>query len=346
MRSPAPSASSGEPTPPPFNAALALYPTLNSGNQQASPSQSDPNLRLAGLLVPSAVDAFGKAWNSKVPKELMAPELPPVLPLPGSRFAPTLPRPIGPAPAPALPAPIGPLFKPVRPDTDQIGPPPFPAPSPASPTLSPPSKPPTTPEPEQILPDGLAKPGGQIIGDGFSIPKDPHAPLPGFPIPAEDDPLKTFVLEMQIAEGRLRPDGRRQLIAKDFEDLKKQDPNFRLADEIYREAGKRTTKAGGSALGTEWHQIAEDVVREFQKRGEAKGVRAEVTFLDTKEPQEKNVKGSARVDLVWTRDDGTIVIVDLKTGGANLSAAQIEKIARNVGGGSGDLRVEIYQYKP
>ena len=52
------------------------------------------------------------------------------------------------------------------------------------------------------------------------------------------------------------------------------------------------------------------------------------------------------MDLVWTREDGTIVIVDLKTGGANLSAAQIEKIVRNVGGGSRDLRVEIYQYKP
>lgn len=344
MRSPVPPVSSNEPTPPPFNSALALYPTLNSDNQQASPSQSDPNLRLAGLLVPGAVDAFGKAWNSKVPKELMAPELPPILPLPGPRFAPTFPGPIG--PAPALPAPIGPLFKPVHPNTDQTSPPPFPAPSPANPTLSPPSKPPTTPEPEQILPDGLAKPGGQIIGGGFSIPKDPHTPLPGFPIPAEDDPLKTFVLEMQIAEGRLRPDGRRQLIAKDFEDLKKQDPNFGLADEIYREAGKRTTKAGGSALGTEWHQIAEDVVREFQKRGEAKGVRAEVTYLDTKEPNQKNVKGSARVDLVWTREDGTIVIVDLKTGGANLSAAQIEKIVRNVGGGSRDRRVELYQYKP
>lgn len=99
-------------------------------------------------------------------------------------------------------------------------------------------------------------------------------------------------------------------------------------------------------MGNEWHQIAEDVVKEYQNRGEAQGVRAEITFLDTKERIEKNVKGSARVDLVWTREDGTIVIMDLKTGGAHLSAAQIEKIARNVGGGSREQRVEIYQYKP
>ncbi|MDP1841566.1 MAG: hypothetical protein Q8N31_03030 [Reyranella sp.] len=345
MRGPVPPTPYGESTPSPINSALALYPNLRSDDQQTSPSQSDPNLHLAGLLVPGAVDAFGKVWSSKVPKEFMAPELPPILPLPGPRLAPLPPRPIG--PAPALPAPIGsPLFKLVNPDANQASPPPFPAPPPIGPTLSPPSKPPSPLEPERILPDDIAKPGGQIIGGGFSIPKDPHAPLPGFPIPAEDDPLKTFVLEMQIAEGRLRPDGRRQLIAKDFEDLKKEDPNFGLADEIYREAGKRTTKAGGSALGTEWHQIAEEVVKEFQKRGEAKGVRAEVTYLDTKEPNQKNVKGSARVDLVWTREDGTIVIVDLKTGGANLSAAQIEKIVRNVGGDNRDRRVELYQYKP
>jgi hypothetical protein len=345
MRSPAPSTSYGESIPPPISAASVLYPTLNSAPQQAAPSQSDPNLQLAGLLVPGAADAFGRVWNSKVPKEFMAPELPPILPLPGSRLAPILPRPFG--PVPASPAPIGgPLFKPVIPDPNQASPPPFPAPAPAGPTLSPPPRPPATPGPEQILPDGIAKPGGQIVGGGFSIPEDQHTPLPGFPVPAEDDPLNTFVLEMQIAEGRLRPNGKRQLIAKDFEDLKRQDPNFGLADEIYREAGKRTTKAGGSELGTEWHQIADDVVKEYQKRGEAQGVRAEITFLDTKERREKNIKESARVDLVWTREDGTIVIMDLKTGGAHLSAAQIEKIARNVGGGSRDRRVEIYQYKP
>lgn len=345
MRSPVPPTSYGESTPTPINSALALYPNLRSDNQQASPSQSDPNLHLAGLLVPGAREAFVEAWNYKVPKELMAPQPSLILPPPGGRLAPLVPRPV--TPVPALPPPVGgPLFRPVNPDTSQASPPPFPAPSPAGPTLSPPSKQPPSLEPERILPDDIAKPDSQIAGGGFSIPKDPHAPLPAFPAPAEDDPLKTFVLEMQIAEGRLRPDGRRQLIAKDFEDLKKQDPNFGLADEIYREAGKRTTKAGGSALGTEWHQIAEDVVKEFQERGEAKGVRAEVTYLDTKEPQEKNVKGSARVDLVWTREDGTIVIVDLKTGGANLSAAQIEKIVRNVGGDSRNRRVELYQYKP
>lgn len=344
MRSPVPPASSSEPTLPPFNSALALYPTLNSDNQQASPSQSDPNLRLAGLFVPGAVDAFGKVWNSKVPKELMAPELPPILPLPGPRFAPTLPRPIG--PAPALPAPIGgPLFKPVRPNTDQTSPPPFPAPSPAGPTLSPPSEPPPKPEPEQILPDGIAKLGGQIVGGGFSFPKDPHAPLPGFPVPAKDDPLNTFILEMQIVEARLRPGGGRQLIPENFEDLKKQDPNFGLADEIYRRAGKLTTAVNGAALGTEWHQIAADVVKEYQKEGKAQGVRAEITYLEGDEQEKKNLKNSARVDLVWTRDDGTIVIVDLKTGGAQLSTAQIEKIVTNVGGKTG-AKVLVYQYKP
>lgn len=293
MRSPVPPASSAEPTPPPFNSALALYPTLNSDSQQTSPSQSDPNLHLTGLLVPGAAEAFGTVWNSKVPKEFMAPELPPILPLPGPRFAPTFPRPI--APAPALPAPIGPLFKPVRPDTDQTSPPPFPAPSPTSPTLSPPSKPPTTPGPEQILPDGLAKPGGQIIGGGFSIPKDPHAPLPGFPIPAGNDPLKTFVLEMQIAEGRLRPDGRRQLISKDFEDLKKEDPNFGLADEIYQKAGRMVTQTGGKLLGIEWHRLAKDVLKGYGEK--ANGVRAEISFADGEETK-YGVKDTARVDLV------------------------------------------------
>lgn len=297
MRGPVPPTPYGEPAPLPINSALALYPNLRSDNQQTSPSQSDPNLHLAGLLVPGAREAFVEAWNYKVPQEFMAPQPPLILPPAGGRLAPLVPRPA--IPAPALPPPVGsPLFRPINPGTDQTSPPPFPAPPPAKPTFSPPTKSPPPLEPERILPDDIAKPGGQIVGGGFSIPKDPHAPLPGFPIPAEDDPLKTFVLEMQIAEGRLRPDGRRQLIAKDFEDLKKQDPNFGLADEIYREAGKRTTKAGGSALGTEWHQIAEDVVKEFQKRGEAKGVRAEVTYLDTKEPNQKNVKGSARVDLV------------------------------------------------
>lgn len=344
MRSPVPPTSYGEPAPPPFNHALALYPTLNSDDQQTPPSQSDPNLHLAGLLVPGAAEAFGRVWTSKVPKEFMAPELPPILPLPGPRFAPFLPRPIG--PALALPAPIGsPLFKPVNPDANQASPPPFPAPPPAGPTLSPPSKPPAALEPEQIRPDGLAKPGGQIVGGGFSIPKDPHAPLPGFPVPAEDDPLKTFVLEMQIAEGRLLPGGRRQLIPKDFEKLKGEDSNFELADKIHQEAGRRTTKAGGSELGNEWHQIADDIVKEYQGRGEAQGVRAEITYLEGDERREKNLKGSARVDLVWTRDDGTIVIVDLKTGGARLSAAQIEKIVKNVGGETG-ARVLVYQYKP
>lgn len=129
MRSPVPPTSFGESTPPPFNSALALYPTLNSDSRQTSPSQSDPNLHLAGLLVPGAAEAFGRTWTTKVPKEFMGPELPPILPAPGPKFAPFLPRPIG--PAPALPAPIGgPLFKPVHPDTNQASPPPFPAPSP------------------------------------------------------------------------------------------------------------------------------------------------------------------------------------------------------------------------
>lgn len=344
MRSPVPPPSYGESAPQPFNRALALYPTLNSDNQQASPSQSDPNLHLAGLLVPGAAEAFGRVWNSKVPKEFMAPELPPILPLPAPRFAPILPRPSG--PVPALPAPIGgPLFKPVNPDAGQASPPPFPAPAPAGPTLSPPSKPPAPPEPEQILPDRLTKPGGQIVGDGFSIPKDPHAPLPGFPVPAEEDPLKTFVLEMQIAEGRLLAKGRRQLIPKDFEKLKGEDSNFELADKIYQEAGRRTTKAGGAALGLEWHQIAADVVNEYQNEGKAQGVRAEVTYLEGSESEKIHVKNSARVDLVWTSKDGTIVIVDLKTGGAQLSAAQIEKIVENVGGKKA-ARVLVYQYKP
>ncbi|MDP1748992.1 MAG: hypothetical protein Q8L22_06015 [Reyranella sp.] len=344
MRSPVPPTPGDEPTPSPFNRALALYPTLNGDSQQTPPRQSDPNLHLAGLLVPGAADAFGRVWTSKVPKEFMAPDLPPILPLPGPRFAPILPRPVG--PAPALPAPIGgPLFKPVNPGTDQTSPPPFPAPSPAGPTLSPPSKPPAPPEPEQILPDGLAKPGGQIVGGGFSIPKDPHAPLPDFPVPAEDDPLKTFVLEMQIAEGRLLPNRKRQLIPEDFEKLKGEDSNFELADKIYQEAGRRTTAAGGAALGIEWHQIAADVVKEYQNSGKAQGVRAEVTYLKGNESKKKNLKDSARVDLVWTSKDGTIVIVDLKTGGARLSAAQIEKIVKNVGGEK-DARVLVYQYKP
>ena len=95
---PVPQTSFGESTPPPFNSALALYPTLNSDSQQTSPSQSDPNLHLAGLLVPGAAEAFERTWTTKVPKEFMAPELPPILPLPGPRFAPILPRTIGPAP--------------------------------------------------------------------------------------------------------------------------------------------------------------------------------------------------------------------------------------------------------
>lgn len=140
MRSPVPPTSFGESTPPPFNSALALYPTLNSDSQQTSSPQSDPNLHLAGLLLPGAAEAFGRTRTTKVPKEFMGPELPPILPAPGPRFAPILPRTIG--PAPALPAPIGgPLFKPVHPDTNQASPPPFPAPSPAGPTLSrPPSR--------------------------------------------------------------------------------------------------------------------------------------------------------------------------------------------------------------
>jgi hypothetical protein len=344
MRSPAAPTPYGEPTPPPTNSALALYPNLRSDTQQA-PSQSDPNLHLAGILVPGAREAFVEAWNYKVPKEFMAPQPPLILPLPGGRLAPLVPRPA--MPAPALPPPVGgPLFKPINPGPDQTSPPPFPAPPPAKPTLSPPTKSPPPLEPERILPDDIAKPGGQIVGGGFSIPKDPYAPLPGFPAPAEDDPLKTFVLEMQMAEGRLRPNGKRQLIPETFEKLKEEDSNFEMADRIYQEAGKRTTASGGAALGIEWHQIAEDVVKEYHKRGEALDVRAEITYLDTKENKAKNVKDSARVDLVWTRKDGTIVIIDLKTGGANLSAAQIEKIARNVGGGSRDRRILIYQYKP
>ena len=88
MRSPVPPTSYDAPTPPPFNRALALYPTLNSDSQETSPSQSDPNLHLAGLLVPGAAEAFGRVWNSKVPKEFMAPELPPMPVVgPGGEFA-------------------------------------------------------------------------------------------------------------------------------------------------------------------------------------------------------------------------------------------------------------------
>jgi hypothetical protein len=294
--------------------------------------------------VPGAREAFVEAWNYKVPKELMAPQPPLILPTPGGRLAPLVPRPA--MPAPTLPPPVGgPLFKPVNPDTNQASPPPFPAPSPSGPTLSPPSDRPPPIEPERIMPDGIAMPGGQIVGGGFQIPKDPHAPLPAFPAPAEDDPLKTFILEMQISEGRLLPNGKRQLIPETFEKLKGEDSNFELADTIYQEAGKRTTAPGGAALGIEWHQIAKDVVEEYQKKGKAQGVRAEITYLEGDEKEKKNLKGSARVDLVWTRDDGTIVIVDLKTGGAQLSTAQIQKIVTNVGGKTG-ARALVYQYKP
>jgi hypothetical protein len=329
----------GESTPPSFNGALALYPTLNSDSQQTSPSQSDPNLHLAGLLVPGAADAFGRVWTSKLPKEFMAPELPPILPLPGPRFAPLIPRPIAPAPAP--PAPIGgPLFKPVNPDANQASPPPFPVPPPAGPTLSPPSKPPAPPEPEQILPDGLAKPGGQIVGGGFSIPKDPHAPLPGFSPPDDDNPARALVLEMEVSRARPLENDKYKLVPKTLPQLIEYDARFKRMDEIYREAGRLVTKSGGPALGNEWHHLASKIAEKYA----AEGIRAEVSYAKGDE-ETYGKKDTARVDLVWTHKDGTIVIVDLKTGGARLSAAQIKKIVENVGGEK-DARVLVYQYKP
>ena len=339
MRSPVPPTSFGESTPPPFNSALALYPTLNSDSQQTPPPQSDPNLHLAGLLVPGAAEAFGRVWTSKVPKEFMAPELPPILPLPGSRFAPILRRPIG--PAPALPAPIGgPLFKPVNPDANQASPPPFPAPPPAGPTLSPPSKPPLPLEPEKILPDNIAKSGGQIVGGGFSIPKDPHAPLPGFSPPDDDDPARALVLEMEVSRARPLENGKYKLVPKTLEQLVEYDARFGKMDEIYQEAGRLVTKSGGAALGTEWHHLSKGIAEKYG----AEGIRAEVSYVKGNE-ETYGKKDTARVDLAWTHADGTIVIVDLKTGGARLSAAQIKKIVENVGGGK-DARVLVYQYKP
>lgn len=341
MRGPAPPTPYGEPTPSPINSALALYPNLRSDTQQVAPSQSDPNLHLAGILVPGAAEAFGRVWTSKVPGEFMAPQPPLILPLPGRRLAPLVPRPV--TPAPALPAPIGgPLFKPVNPGTDQTSPPPFPAPPPAGPTLSPPSKQPPPLEPERILPDDIAKAGGQIVGGGFSVPEDPHAPLPGFSILDEDDPARALVLEMEISRGRLLPNGRRILIPRDHDKLQRWDDCFGLADEIYQKAGRLVTKTGGKLLGIEWHRLAKEVLEGYGES--AKGVRAEISYIEGREAK-YSVKDTARVDLVWTREDGTVVIVDLKTGGATLSAAQIAKIVKNVTG-KPDGRVFVYQYKP
>ncbi len=339
MRGPAPPTPYGEPTPSPINSALALYPNLRSDTQQVAPSQSDPNLHLSGLLVPGAREAIVETWNYKVPKELMAPQPPLILPLPGGRLAPLVPRPV--TPAPALPPPVGgPLFKPVNPGTDQTGPPPFPAPSPAGPTLSPPSKRPPPLEPERILPDDIAKPGGQIVGGGFSIPKNPHAPLPGFAPPDDDDPARALVLEMEISRARPLGHGKYKLVSKTLPQLVEYDGRFEKMDEIYQEAGRLVTKSGGAALGTEWHHLAKEIAKKYK----AEGIRAEISY--TKGGEETyGKKDTARVDLVWVHADGTIIIVDLKTGGARLSAAQIKKIVENVGSAE-DARVLVYQYKP
>jgi hypothetical protein len=186
----------------------------------------------------------------------------------------------------------------------------------------------------------------KVVGGGFQIPADPAAPLPGFPIPDDNHPARIPVLLMAWAKGELGANGRRQLIWVDHEELKALDPRFGLADEIYKEAGRRTTKPGGAVLGTEWHHIAKGIVEDYQARGEARGVRAEVSYDQTGDSDTRyGKKGTVRVDLVWRRNDGTIIIVDLKTGGANLSADQIRRIIRNVGGGDSS-RVMIYQWKP
>lgn len=147
---------------------------------------------------------------------------------------------------------------------------------------------------------------------------------------------------MEISRGHLLPNGRRKLIPKTLDQLNEWDKRFSLADEIYQEAGRMVTQTGGKLLGIEWHRLAKEIVN--AKGKEAKGIRAEISYAEGEETK-YGAKDTARVDLVWTRDDGTIVIVDLKTGGATLSAAQIEKIIRNVGG-KPDAKVLVYQYKP
>lgn len=263
-------------------------------------------------------------------------------PMPG-RFPSPPPPPVPlPRPAPPQDAPrdaVGPAEVP-------SGPPAFPAEPPrAAPLPGFPADAPEAPALPPLIPPDIGAIGSTVIGGGFQIPADPAAPLPGFPIPDDNHPARIPVLLMAWAKGELGANGRRQLIWVEHEELVALDPRFGLADEIYREAGRRTTKPGGAVLGTEWHHIASKVLKEFWTRGKAKDVRAEVSYDQTGRDARYGDKGSVRVDLVWKRDDGTIVIVDLKTGGANLSADQIRRIVRNVGGGDSS-RVMVYQWKP
>lgn len=199
------------------------------------------------------------------------------------------------------------------------------------------------PDRVELIPPDLRHLTGPLVGS-LDLPADPNAPLPGFVI-TDIDP-RDLILAFEFSEGRVKPNGRRELVQVDFEKLKEADPNFGIADEIYQEAGRWTTKTGGKLLGIEWHRLAKETVQKWEKEGKIKGIRAEVSYGVNGKEGPYSAKDTARVDLVWTRDDGTVVIVDLKTGGAQLSAAQIEKIVRHVSGGVGEKRVLVYQYKP
>jgi len=325
--------------------AAALYPNLDTDAGRLP--ASDPDLQVVSFF-PSIVSgselsqSAKNLWNYKVP--LPAPASPQIVvpALPGRRGMP-VPRLPG-VGVPVPPPPAGaPLFQPVDPRSSS-SPPPFPLPPQAGPKiLTTPSQAPEVPRLEGIVPLKPDELGRQIIGGGFPLPKHPDTALPGFSIPEADAPGRTLILEMELSEARVLPNGRRQLTVVDFDKLKKSNPHFGFVDELYQEAGKRTTKQGGASLGTEWHVNAEKVLKEQHDKGKWTDVRAEVSWIDGKEDQRRGEPGTARLDLYWQKGD-TLFIVDLKTGGATLSASQISHILRNVRGKV--TNVVVYQYKP
>jgi hypothetical protein len=230
------------------------------------------------------------------------------------------------------------------PKTFPANPPPFPADAPkVEPLPGLPSDPPKIPE---LIPPDISGLDTTIVGGTYPLPKDWALPLPGFPIPDDRHPARTPLLVMQSwHQAEFGPNGEFRLAWAEHKKLKARDPRFGLADEIYKEAGRRTTESGGSALGIEWHHIAKNVVRDCGDEGKAQGVRAEVTYDENGELGRYGQKDAIRVDLVWRRHDGVYVVVDLKTGGAQLSAKQVRQIVKNVGGGDSE-KVLVYQYKP
>lgn len=307
--------------PPAEESALALYPGLKGpGPAQAGPAE-DQVLHKVALPWLFGEQAIKDAWNYKVPRELMAPQ-PPVL-LPGLRVRP-VPAPPGrltPMPAPSTPAP----FISSDPAKDLNRRPPASPPPSFEPPAPKPADPPKLPQHEALVPPDLKDIFKPHKGGDFTIPPG-GGPLvsPGPEIQLNGKDLLVYAI--RPLQGVKAGGVIGQIGKVDEEQLIASDPTYGKIKELAERAAGIVGPGKGPQRGTQIHSVLKELIRqEFPDEVAKKTIRVELT-VGPDEVEKYGSTGLPRVDVFRDMENGELRVHEIKTGGAREKEARIRRL--------------------